>query len=421
MLIDITHIKQTEQALRESEAKYKELASVLEKKVTEKTRDLKMKHEELKRSEERYHKMIDQVEDYVIILLNKDGIVQNWNRGAEKIKGYKEEEIVGKSFKNFYLPEDRKAGLPEKLLHEAAEKGKALHEGWRLRKSGSRFWGSTVLTALHDDENNLIGFSKVTRDLTERKLAEDKMREHTNQLEFQNKELEQFANAASHDMKEPLRKIKLYNSAIADNADTLDEKSKEYLNRSITAAKRMATLIEDLLAYSKTSASVDNFEQVNLNEVVEEISLMHKEEFEQKQVHIETDNLPVIYGIPFQVKQLMFNLINNSVKYKHPERDVFIRVKATVVKGHEIKEPGAEPFKQYQKISVIDNGIGFDTKYAEKIFNIFQRLNNAPAAQGSGIGLAIYKKIIQNHHGFVQASGIENKGARFDIYFPKEL
>jgi len=421
MLIDITHIKQTEQALRESEAKYKELASVLEKKVVEKTRDLKMKHEELKRSEERYHKMIDQVEDYVIILLDKDGIVQNWNKGAEKIKGYKEEEIIGKSFKNFYLPEDRKAGLPEKLLREAAEKGKALHEGWRLRKSGSRFWGSTVLTALHDDENNLIGFSKVTRDLTEKKLVEDKVREHTNQLEFQNKELEQFAYAASHDMKEPLRKIQLYNSAIADNADTLDEKSKEYLSRSIAAAKRMSRLIEDLLAYSKTSASVDNFEQLNLNEVIEEISLMHKEEFEQKQVHIETGNLPVIYGIPFQVKQLMFNLINNSIKYKHPERNVFIKVKAAVVRGHEIKEHGAEPYKIYQKISVIDNGLGFDTKYAEKIFNIFQRLNNSPAAEGTGIGLAICKKIVQNHHGFIQASGIENEGARFDIYFPNEL
>jgi PAS domain-containing protein len=111
MLIDITHIKQTEQALRESEAKYKELASALEKKVAEKTYDLKMKNEELKRSEERYHKMIDQVEDYAIILLNKDGIVQNWNKGAEKIKGYKEDEIVGKSFKNFYLPEDKEAGV----------------------------------------------------------------------------------------------------------------------------------------------------------------------------------------------------------------------------------------------------------------------------------------------------------------------
>jgi light-regulated signal transduction histidine kinase (bacteriophytochrome) len=275
---------------------------------------------------------------------------------------------------------------------------------------------------LRDDENNLIGFSKVTRDLTERKLAEDKMREHTSQLEFQNKELEQFAYAASHDMKEPLRKIQLYNSAIADNAgNILDEKSKEYLSRSISAAKRMATLIEDLLKYSKTSASTDNFEKMSLNEVIEEITLAHKDEFEQKKVQIEKDNLPDIYAIPFQIKQLMFNLINNSIKYKHPQRSAFIQIKTDVVKGTEIREPGAEPFKKYLKISVIDNGIGFHSKHAEKIFNIFQRLNNLPTAQGSGIGLAICKRIVQNHHGFIKASGTENKGARFDVYLPKEL
>jgi PAS domain S-box-containing protein len=422
MLVDITEIKRTEQALRESEANYKELASSLEKKIEEKMLDLQRKNAELKRNEERYHKMIDEVEDYAIILLDKDGIVQNWNKGAQKIKGYKEQEIVGRSFKNFYLPEDREIRLPEKLLREATEKGKALHEGWRMRKDGSRFWGSIVLTALHDDENNVIGFSKVTRDLTERKLAEDKFKEHTSQLEFQNAELEQFAYAASHDMKEPLRKIQLYNSAIAENAaNTLDEKSKEYLNRSINAAKRMAGLIEDLLKYSKTTLNTDSFEQVDLNEIVEEIILMHKEEFEQKKVWIEMKNLPVIYAISFQIKQLMFNLINNSIKYKHPDRDVCIQIKTELVNGTEVKEPAAELFKKYQKISVIDNGIGFDQQYSEKVFNIFQRLNNLPAAKGSGIGLAICKRIVQNHHGFIRASGMEKIGARFDIYLPEEL
>ena len=384
--------------------------------------DLERKNEELQKNEERYHRMIDEIQDYAIILLDKNGIVQNWNKGAENIKGYKENEIVGKSFKNFYLPEDRENGVPEKLLLEAKEKGKAIYEGWRMRKDGSRFWGNIVLTALHDDENNLIGFSKVTRDLTERKLAEDRLREHTNQLEFQNKELEQFAYAASHDMKEPLRKIQLYNSAIADNAaNTLDEKSKEYLNRSITAAKRMAGLIEDLLAYSKTTVTTESFEQVNLNEVIEEIILMHKEEFEQRKVSIKMKSLPVICAIPFQIKQLMFNLINNSIKYKHPDRNVCVQIETEVVKGEKINEPGVEPFKNYQKISVIDNGVGFNQQYAEKVFNIFQRLNNSPSAKGSGIGLAICKRIVQNHHGFIMASGTEKKGARFDIYIPENL
>src|SRR5580704_355085 len=124
-------------------------------------------NDELRKSEERYHKMIEEVEDYAILMLNREGIVQNWNKGAEKIKGYKESEIVGKSFRLFYLPEDREKKLPEKLIEEAVRNGKAIHEGWRMRKDGSKFWGSIVITALHDEERNVIGFSKVTRDLTE--------------------------------------------------------------------------------------------------------------------------------------------------------------------------------------------------------------------------------------------------------------
>jgi PAS domain S-box-containing protein len=423
MLIDVTDLKHTERALRESDAKYRDLALSLEKKVEEKILDLQNKNEQLKRSEERYHKMVEEVEDYAIILLDKDGIIQNWNKGAEKIKGYKEEEIVGKSFSNFYLSSDSDSGLPQKILNDAREKGKALHEGWRMRKDGSIFWGSIVLTALHDNQQNIIGFSKVTRDLTERKLSEDRLREYTNQLEFQNKELEQFAYAASHDLKEPLRKIHLYNSSIAENpANILDEKSKEFLTRSTAAVRRMTELIEDLLTYSKTTVNLESFEEVNLTEIVDEIMMMHKEELEQKNVSIKTKNLPVIHAIPFQVKQLLFNLINNSIKYKHPDRKVDIEFKSKVVKGSEIKEHDAEQNKNYQKISVIDNGIGFAPEYAERIFNIFQRLNNHPSsARGSGIGLAICKRIVQNHHGFIKATGKQNEGARFDIYLPIKL
>jgi PAS domain S-box-containing protein len=363
--------------------------------------------------------MVDEVEDYAIILLDKDGNIQNWNKGAEKIKGYSEYEIVGKNFSTFYLPEDREDGLPQRLINLARVEGKAIHEGWRMRKDGSAFWGSIVLTALHDNIGNIIGFTKVTRDLTERKVSEDRMKEYTSQLEFQNKELEQFAYAASHDMKEPLRKIQIYNSAIVEKArDVLDEKSKDYLDRSINAAKRMHILIDDLLTYSKTTAKLESLEIVDLNEVVDEIILMHKDEYEQTGVQIIHESLPEIYAIPFQVKQLISNLVSNAIKYKHPDREIEICIKAELVTGSSIKDREAEPRRRYHKIAVIDNGIGFNSKYAEKIFNIFQRLNNLPSAQGSGIGLAICKRIAQNHHGFIRATGKENVGARFDVYFP---
>ena len=154
--------------------------------LEQKTIELTNAFEELRRSEDRYHRMIAEVEDYAIILLSKEGIVQNWNKGAEKIKGYTESEIVGKSFRVFYPATDQTNGLPEELLKTAYTKGKANHEGWRIRKDGSRFWGSISITALHDSNGQGIGFSKVTRDLTERRQHELMIQEVNESLKLKN-------------------------------------------------------------------------------------------------------------------------------------------------------------------------------------------------------------------------------------------
>ncbi|MEO5998369.1 MAG: PAS domain S-box protein, partial [Chitinophagaceae bacterium] len=238
--VDVTEQKNLFEALKDSEQKYRDLSADLENKIVERTKDIERKNDELRKNEERYQRMIGEVEDYAILLIDLDGIVQNWNKGAEKIKGYSEQEIIGKSFKLFYLPEDQASGLPEKLIGEATIQGKALQEGWRRRKNGTAFWGSVLITALHNDKGQIVGFTKVTRDLTERKLAEEKLSKYAQELEFQNKELEQFAYAASHDMKEPLRKIIFYNSFISEGAgNQLPEKERTFLGRSIGAASRL--------------------------------------------------------------------------------------------------------------------------------------------------------------------------------------
>jgi PAS domain S-box-containing protein len=420
LLVDITELKTKEKALLESEEKYRQLVDSLERKVDEKVKDLKIAGEELRKSEERYHKMIEEVEDYAIILLDHEGIVRNWNKGAEKIKGYKEEEIIGRSIQEFYLPEDQQSGLPLTLLAQAKEKGKALYEGWRKRKDGSLFWGSVVLTALHDQQGAVIGFSKVTRDLTAKKRAEDRMKEYMAQLEFQNKELEQFVYAASHDMKEPLRKIHLYNSYILANPDNvLKEKSKEYFERSILATQRMSGLIQGLLDYSKVATADESRELVDLDVVIDEIAAFHKDESEQRKVLIERNNLPVVRAVPFQMQQLMSNLIGNSIKYKHPGRISHIIIRSATVSGKEVPS-ATHPGRRYYHITVTDNGIGFNPEFGEKIFEIFQRLQPSSSVKGSGIGLAICKKIVQNHGGVIIAAGSAGKGASFSIYLPAD-
>jgi PAS domain S-box-containing protein len=415
---DTSDIRESELKLRDSEDKYRKLASSLERTMEEKLQDLRLKASELSEMEEMYHKMIEEVEDYAIILLDEEGIIRNWNRGAEKIKGYHEEEIVGKSFQEFYMTEDRGSGLPLSLLEHARTHGKAIHEGWRRRKDGSAFWGSVVLTALHNEQGRIIGFSKVTRDLTERKLAEDRVKEYLQQLEFQNRELEQFVYAASHDMREPLRKIHLYNGYIADNdADKLGDQSREFLKRSIKATERMNTLIEDLLAYSRATAKSDSQTTVDLNQIIDEIEAGYRDFPRSAIPVIKRKELPQIAGIGFQVQQLFSNLIDNAVKYKHPDRDAVINIDAAIVKGTELKElPDAG--KNYLKISVKDNGMGFEPEYAQKIFEVFQRLIPSATVKGSGIGLAICKRIMQNHNGHIEASASPGEGAAFYLYFP---
>ncbi|MGN6507833.1 MAG: sensor histidine kinase [Chitinophaga sp.] len=411
MLIDVTALPHMDSALR------RRMADSIRESEQAHNAELGRRNDELKSSEERYHKMIDEVEDYAILLLSRDGYVLNWNKGAEKIKGYKEEEIIGKHFSIFYQPEDRERQLPRKLMNAAATTGKAMQEGWRVRKDGTRFWGSIVITALHNNQGDIIGFSKVTRDLTDKKIAEDKIKKYAAELEFQNKELEQFAYAAAHDMKEPLRKIQFYNNFIEENTTGLPEKVKDFLGRSISAAARMQRLIDDLLTYSKASSFSQERTLVDLNQIVNTVVLSYHDSVERTGAVIECGTLPVIRAIPFQFNQLFENLLGNSLKYRHPDRAPRIRVAARIVPGAELKDL-KKVEGLYHKITITDNGIGFDTEYSAKIFDLFHRLHDGGGYSGTGIGLAICKKIVQNHQGFITASSLPHKGAEFSVYLP---
>lgn len=400
----------------------------LEQQVTARTRELSQMYESLKKSEERYHLMVEEVQDYAILYLNRDGIIENWNIGAEKIKGYKAEEITGKYFGVFYRPEDQESNLPNRLLELAREKGRAVQQGWRVRKNGSLFWASVVITAVHNKNNDVIGFSKVTHDLTEKKRADDKIKlnalelEQKNaELEHMNKELQSFAYISSHDLQEPLRKIQTFASQIIDKEfENLSDSGKDKFQRMQKAAQRMQTLINDLLSYSRTNIQERKFEKTNLSKIIDEVKEDLKEELEQKNGVIESNEVDDVSIIPFQFRQLLYNLISNSLKFSKPNVPAVIKIKSEIGKASKFHEKALAKEKIYCHINILDNGIGFEPQYSKKIFDVFQRLHGRDQYNGTGIGLAIVKKIVENHNGFITAKGEQNEGASFDIYIPLE-
>jgi PAS domain S-box-containing protein len=387
-------------------------------KVTRDLSDKKLAEDRLRLSEERYHQMIAEVQDYAIILLNPDGIIENWNMGAQQIKGYDASEVIGKRFDLFYTEEDRRNQLPDKLLKEARDTGKAVQEGWRVRKDGSKFWGTIVITALHNKDGAIIGFSKVTRDLTQQKLANDQIIAYTAELELQNSELEQFAYVASHDLQEPLRKIQTFAGLIQDN---LDDKSfvKIYFEKLDRSAKRMAELVKSLLNYSRLAKDKIHLQQtkINLTDILEEVKQDFELLIEEKKATIISEILPTVMGNRMQFVQLFSNLISNSLKFS--KVDPLIKINSSIVTKDEIPDaPESLADRTYHRITFEDNGIGFEQQYHKLIFTLFQRLHAKLDYAGTGIGLSLCKKIVENHGGLITATSELGKGATFIVYLP---
>jgi signal transduction histidine kinase len=237
------------------------------------------------------------------------------------------------------------------------------------------------------------------------------------QLEKSNEELHSFNYIASHDLREPLRKIKTFNSLIIEN-DGLTKEARKYAERVNSISSHMQNLLDDLLAYSRMCMGEKKREEVNLNSLLENVKNNMREMIAESGAIIDASELPTIPGIRFQLEQLFENLISNSIKYKQPDQPPHIVIKSSVIPRNNTPLNFTSNHQFYTKISFSDNGIGFDQKYAEKVFELFQRLHVKKDYSGTGIGLTICRKIVDKHEGLIIVHSEENKGTTFEIYLP---
>jgi len=258
-----------------------------------------------------------------------------------------------------------------------------------------------------------------TTDITDEIDHYNTLEKRNKELELNNKELEAFNYVASHDLQEPLRKIQTFLSRLEDKEqDNFSESGKKYVERIHVAAGRMRLLIDDLLQYSRTNKSDEVLKESNINTLLEDAQQDLAEVIISKNARITVDKIPNIKVIPFQIQQLFGNLIGNSLKYSKKDLDPVITITYEQVSSEDDKRVSKGSFKEYHKIVISDNGIGFEQQYADKIFSLFSRLHNKDEYSGTGIGLSICRKITDNHRGYIFAKGRPNEGATFVIYLP---
>ena len=368
--------------------------------------------EETRHSEEQFRLLVDGVKDYAIFMLDRAGNVVSWNTGAEQIKGYRADEILGHHFSCFYPREDIESEKPERELEIAAKDGRFEEEGWRLRKDGSRFWASIVITALRDESGILRGFAKVSRDITKRVEAEaaDKKREALErravELKRSSDELRQFAYVAAHDLQEPIRMVISYTQLLARRyKGQLDADADEFLSFAESGAQRIELLVQGLLAYCRIETTGKDLVETSSAAALEQALVKLRRAIEDSGGVVTQDSLPTVTADGVQLAQLFQNLVGNAIKYHGVDPP---RVHVSAKRDHD----------REWIFSVRDNGIGIDSQYFERIFAMYQRLHRREEIPGIGIGLTVCKKIAERHGGRMWVESSLENGSTFYLALP---
>lgn len=357
-----------------------------------------------------YRLLVESVVDYAIFALDATGHIRTWNAGAERIKGYRPDEIIGKHFSIFYPEEDLAWNKPAYELEVASREGKFEDEGWRVRKDGSRFWANVIITALHDREGRLVGFGKVTRDLTERRAAQERAIEDARRVaeaEAANRAKSEFLASMSHELRTPLNAIGGYTDLLLLGvAGALDPEKREYLDRIRRSQQHLLGIINDLLNFSRLEAGRVSFEMqpMSLGEAIRRVLPMIEPQANQRGLHVEIKpgRDEFANADPSKVEQILVNLLSNAVKFT--------------------EMGGAITVTQFQDgewsgVRVHDTGIGIPPNKLEAIFEPFVQVGRTlnSTHEGTGLGLSISRELARAMGGDLTVESARGSGSTFTL------
>jgi PAS domain S-box-containing protein len=390
--------------------------------IFEDATERKLAEESLRLYERKLHFHVQQT-PLGVIEWNTDFTVVEWNTAAERIFGYTKQEAIGKRAVDLITTADTKDDFNDifqEILVQKTSISTIIENVHADHKTMICEWHSTPLI---NEFGDIIAITSLVSDITDRKTAEQALAEFNARLTQSNRELQDFAFVASHDLQEPLRKIQAFGDRLkARYADALADEGRDYLERMQGAAKRMQTLINDLLAFSRITTKAQPFVKVDLTQIMSEVISDLEVGIQQVKAQVEVQDLPSIDADPLQMRQLFQNLLSNALKFHRADVLPLIQIRGKVLKPSEIPSTLQAPDRPFIGsvclIEVTDNGIGFDEKYLDRIFTVFQRLHGRGEYEGTGVGLAICRKIAERHGGAISANSQPGAGTTFMVALP---
>ena len=346
-----------------------------------------------------YRLQVREISTYAMFMIDPAGIITTWNAGVEKLIGYSEQEWLGLHASIIFTPAEKAEEVCQTEMRMARENGNVSDIRWHRHKNGSEFFANGCMNAIFDEQGTLVGFTKILSDETARKRLQDALTES-------NSALEQFAYVASHDLQEPLRTVSAYSQLLSDKyASVLDAEGNQFVQYLLTASARMSMLVKDLLNYARLTTEHDRPSSVALDEDLEAALSHLSAAITESGATVTHDPLPSLSVDRGQMVRLFQNLIGNAVKYRKSDQPPKVHITA--------EQNGAEWI-----FSVRDNGIGFDPQYSSTIFEPFKRLHSAEEYPGTGVGLAICRRIIQAHRGRIWAESQPGQGTTVSFALP---